>query len=146
MRLFEFASAEEQLALWKLISTSVWTAIEQQVHQQQQERAAQAKRAATKGKGRRRKAAAPVAVTLPPQTPLQRQTVQQQPTDAAAVAGSQNAANVGARTAPNAAAARAVDDENAAAVADDDVATAADVSQKIPQKRQKTGIWPNKGS
>ena len=140
MRLFEFASAEEQLALWKLISNSVWTAIEQQVQQQQQERAA------TKGKGKRRKAVAPVAVALTPPATPQRQTVQQQPTDAAAVAGSPNTAFVGARAEPNAAAARAVDDENAAAVADDDEATAANVSQKIPQKRQKTGITPNKGS
>lgn len=146
MRIFEIASAEEQLALWKLISTSVWAAIEQQVQQQQQERAAQAKRAAAKGKGRRRKAARPSSVTLPPPAPPQRQAAQQQPADAAAVAGSQNAANVGARTAPTAATARVVDTDNATAVADDDVANAADVSQKTPQKRQKTGIWSSKGS
>lgn len=146
MRIFEIASAEEQLALWKLISTSVWAAIEQQVQQQQQERAAQAKRAAAKGKGRRRKAARPAAVTLPPPTPPHRQTAQQQPADAAAVAGSQNAANVGARIAPTAATARTVDTDDAAAGADDDVANATDVSQETSLKRQKTGIWPNKGS
>jgi len=36
MRLSEFASADEQIALWRLISNSVWTSIEQQRMQQQQ--------------------------------------------------------------------------------------------------------------
>ena len=36
MRLREFASAEDQIALWRLISNSVWTSIEQQRMQQQQ--------------------------------------------------------------------------------------------------------------
>jgi hypothetical protein len=36
MRLSEFASAEDQIALWRLISNSVWTNIEQQRMQQQQ--------------------------------------------------------------------------------------------------------------
>ena len=68
MRIFEIASAEEQLALWKLISTSVWTAIEQQVQQQAKERAAKAKRPSAKGKTARARVAAPVAlpVTAPP--------------------------------------------------------------------------------
>jgi len=36
MRLSEFASAEDQIALWRLISNTVWTSIEQQRMQQQQ--------------------------------------------------------------------------------------------------------------
>jgi hypothetical protein len=36
MRLREFASAEDQIALWRLISNTVWTSIEQQRMQQQQ--------------------------------------------------------------------------------------------------------------
>lgn len=68
MRIFEIASAEEQLALWKLISTSVWSAIDQQVQQQSKERAAKAKRPSAKGKTARARVAAPVAlpVTAPP--------------------------------------------------------------------------------
>ena len=41
MRLFEIASAEEQIELWKLISTSVWQSLQVQ-EKQQQEAAAQA--------------------------------------------------------------------------------------------------------
>jgi hypothetical protein len=44
MRMYEVASAEEQLALWQLINQSVWAAIEQQ-RQQQQQRAQQAVKA-----------------------------------------------------------------------------------------------------
>jgi cytoskeletal protein RodZ len=65
MRIFEIASAEEQMALWKLITTSVWTAIDQQVQQQAKERSAKAKSAATKGKKRGVARAAPVALKMP---------------------------------------------------------------------------------
>jgi hypothetical protein len=41
VRLFEIASAEEQIELWKLISTSVWQSLQVQ-EKQQQEAAAQA--------------------------------------------------------------------------------------------------------
>jgi len=40
MRITEIADAVEQLALWKLINTSVWTAIDTQAKQQAQQRAA----------------------------------------------------------------------------------------------------------
>ena len=36
MRLIEFASADEQIALWRLISNTVWTSLQQQQVQQQQ--------------------------------------------------------------------------------------------------------------
>ena len=56
-------------------------------------------------------------------------------------------ANANAITsATTAANARAFDAENAATVADDGDVTAAALSQKTPQKRQKTGIWPSIGS
>lgn len=90
MRIFEIASAEEQLALWKLISTSVWTAIEQQVQQQAKQRAAKAKRPTAKGKTARARVAAPVALpaTAPP-PPSAATAKQQQPVqDAAAAVGS----------------------------------------------------------
>jgi hypothetical protein len=45
MRLYEFANAEEQLALWKLISDSVWDSISAQAQAQEQKRATDAKSA-----------------------------------------------------------------------------------------------------
>ena len=45
MRLQEFADAEEQLALWKLISDSVWHSISVQAQAQEQKRATDAKAA-----------------------------------------------------------------------------------------------------
>ena len=43
MKINEIANAEEQMALWKLVSDGVWSAISQQSRQQAQERAAKAK-------------------------------------------------------------------------------------------------------
>jgi len=58
MRLDEFANAEDQMALWKLINDNVWQAIETQ--RQQQAREAQAKAAKAKLKPRKgRKGGAP---------------------------------------------------------------------------------------
>ena len=45
MRLYEFANAQEQLALWKLISDSVWDGISVQAQAQEQKRAKDAKAA-----------------------------------------------------------------------------------------------------
>jgi hypothetical protein len=42
VRIFEIVNPEDQLALWKLINTSVWQSIEQQVRDQQKRQAAQA--------------------------------------------------------------------------------------------------------
>ena len=42
MRIFEIASAEEQLALWKLISDNIWTAISQQAEAERRQRAEKA--------------------------------------------------------------------------------------------------------
>jgi hypothetical protein len=39
MRLVEFASAEEQLALWKLVSDNVWAAISKQAEDEAKQRA-----------------------------------------------------------------------------------------------------------
>lgn len=65
MRLIEFASAEEQIELWKLVSASVWASLQQQEQQQRQAQATAAagrarrdttihkgKHKRTKGKGR----------------------------------------------------------------------------------------------
>ena len=48
MRIVEIASAEEQLALWKLVSDNVWSAISQQAKAEAEQKAlvkAQAKKA-----------------------------------------------------------------------------------------------------
>lgn len=85
MRLLEIASAEEQIALFKLVSDSVWAALTTQQKQQAEERAA--KQAAAKSKPRqslRSKLALPkpmpIAKPLPkkPTQPQQQATRQQQ--------------------------------------------------------------------
>jgi len=48
MRLQEFADAEEQIKLWKLISDSVWHSIKQQAIQQEQKRATSQKKPSKK--------------------------------------------------------------------------------------------------
>jgi hypothetical protein len=40
MRIFEIADAEAQLALWKLVNDSVWTAIQTQQHEEAKQKAA----------------------------------------------------------------------------------------------------------
>ena len=67
MRLFEIASAQEQMALWRLISDNTWAAIEQQAREEaarnaeeQRRRSVRPKRSAkAKTKGAAPKAAAP---------------------------------------------------------------------------------------
>ena len=71
MRLIEFADAEEQLALWKLINDNVWSAIYAQAQEQAKQRAEQEYK---KKKGKRsrkggRVAVAPSPVKLPPPKP-----------------------------------------------------------------------------
>jgi hypothetical protein len=75
MRINEFANAEEQLALWKLISDSVWTAVRTQAEQQARadaERVQQAK--AKKPTSKRSKSVkAPYAPPPPPLPGMQQQ-------------------------------------------------------------------------
>lgn len=60
MRITEIADAVEQLALWKLINTSVWTAIDTQAKQQAQQRAAsQQQRKAKRPRGKSRGVSVP---------------------------------------------------------------------------------------
>ena len=67
MRLMEIASATEQMALWKLINTSVWQAIEQQQRLEAQQQ--QAKRA--QSKSRKVRGGAGVKTTPVPRVPTQ---------------------------------------------------------------------------
>ena len=54
MRINEIASAEDQMALWRLVSDSVWQAIETQRQQQAQAEQAKAAKAKLKPRGSRK--------------------------------------------------------------------------------------------
>lgn len=94
MRLFEIASAEEQMALWKLVNDNVWAAINQQARDQAERKLAAQRSAMLKGGKSKTKGVAP-SIRFPqppppkklaPQPPQQQKTVmgaQQLPTRAA---------------------------------------------------------------
>ena len=92
MRINEIASAEEQIALWKLIDTNVWTALDTQQRQQAQQNAIKKSRAKTTGHTsaykKPAKISAPRAPVPLPQNKLQQQVQQnaQRPPNASAVA------------------------------------------------------------
>ena len=92
MRINEIASAEEQIALWKLISTNVWTALDTQQRQQAQQNAVKKSRSKTTGHTsaykKPAKIPAPRAPVPLPQNKLQQQVQQnaQRPPNASAVA------------------------------------------------------------
>ena len=69
MRIDEFASAEEQMALWRLVNDNVWQAIDAQ--RQQQAQAAQAKAAQAKLKPRkgRKGGRGKLSIPMPPSPP-----------------------------------------------------------------------------
>ena len=66
MRLIEFASAEEQMGLWKLVSDNMWQAISTQAEQEKLEKAKKAAAAKAKPakRGGGRKSAAKFAVPI----------------------------------------------------------------------------------
>ena len=71
MRIFEIASAEEQLVLWKLISDNIWTAISQQAEAERRQRAQKAAQRKLKPKiggkrGGRKSLPPPPHITPPP--------------------------------------------------------------------------------
>ena len=68
MRIDEFASAKEQLALWRLVNDNVWQAIETQ--RQQQAQAAQAKAAKAKLKPRKGRKGDRGKLSIPMPPPL----------------------------------------------------------------------------
>ena len=82
MRIFEIADAEAQLALWKLVNDSVWTAIQTQQHEQAKKKAAaqqqkKTKRGTKRIVKRRRSvppppSKVPMPTTMPKQPPLQK--------------------------------------------------------------------------
>lgn len=78
MRFFEFASAEEQVALFKLVSDSVWQALATQ-QKQQADQAAAKQVAAKKSKGLRSKLKLPKPMPLPAKAPQPKTTHPSQP-------------------------------------------------------------------
>ena len=66
MRIDEFASAEEQLALWRLVNDNIWQAIETQRQQQAQAAQAKATKAKLKPRKGRKSVKAPYAPPPPP--------------------------------------------------------------------------------
>ena len=88
MRLEEFASAQDQLDLWKLVSDAVWAGINTQ-HQQQAQMAAQTKaqpKTQAKGSGPKGSTAKPIKIPVPRAPPKPVPAPQQKPAQAAAIA------------------------------------------------------------
>ena len=79
MRIFEIASAEEQLALWKLISDNVWTTISQQARTEAQQKAAAAAKSRLKPK-KAKKLKTPPRAPAPPKLKPQPQNKSAVPT------------------------------------------------------------------
>jgi hypothetical protein len=94
MRIFEIASAEDQIALWQLVSTSVWQSLEQQLELDKKKAQADAKKqTASKRLGRAAKVPAQPRFTPVPVATA----VQQRP----AVAPTQSASQLAAAAASN---------------------------------------------
>jgi len=101
MRLIEFASAEEQMALWKLLSDNMWQAISQQAEQENLEKAKKATASKPKpaklGGGRKSAAKSAVSVATPsPSTvkPAPAKTSDAQAADVASTQSSKQAQQV----------------------------------------------------
>ena len=69
MRINEIASAEDQMALWRLVSDNVWQAIETQRQQQAQAEQAKAAKAKLKPRGGRKGKSRSAAPIPSPKTP-----------------------------------------------------------------------------
>ena len=87
MRLEEFANAQDQLDLWKLVSDAVWAGINTQ-RQQQDQMAAQSKaqpKTKAKGSGPKGSKAKPIKIPVPRAPPKPVPAPQQKPAQAAAI-------------------------------------------------------------
>ena len=90
MRLEEFANAQDQLDLWKLVSDAVWAGINTQ-RQQQDQMAAQPKaqpKTQAKGSGAKGSKVKPIKIPVPRAPPKPVPAPQQKPAQAAAIAKS----------------------------------------------------------
>ena len=79
MRIFEIASAEDQLALWKLISDNVWTTISQQARIEAQQKAAEAAKSRLKPKKPKKLKKPPRAPAPPKPKPANKSAVPARP-------------------------------------------------------------------
>ena len=161
MRIDEIANAEEQLALWKLISDNTWQAISQQAEAERRQRAEKAAQAKLKPKiggkrGGRKSMPQPPHTTPPPPPkkppPPQANTeVGKQPTQQMAVGVKQqqaNAANPQVQHPPTTAAAQdnkqQVSPQAALAGTTPTQLPAAQqllTQQQLRLQRQNTGYW-----
>ena len=53
MKIFEIASADEQIGLWRLISNSVWASLDQQAREQAEQKDLQKQRTSQRKRGKR---------------------------------------------------------------------------------------------
>lgn len=53
MKIFEIASADEQIGLWRLITNSVWSSLDQQAREQAEQKALQKQRSSQRKRGKR---------------------------------------------------------------------------------------------
>jgi hypothetical protein len=99
MRLEEFASAEDQLNLWKLVSDAVWAGINTQRQQQAQAADMPKDQPKTKTRASAKGAKAkPIKIPVPPAPPKPQPQPQQKPALAAAIAKSKGQVAVPAAT------------------------------------------------
>jgi hypothetical protein len=75
MKIDEFTSAEEQLALWKLVSDNVWGAISKQAEDEAKERAV--KKAQAKKVPKAKASSTPIPSFVPPPPPMPKAKSQQ---------------------------------------------------------------------
>lgn len=66
MRIFEIASAEEQIELWKLVSNSVWQSLDVLQRSEQQRKASEAAKAKAPAKGKWVRGVVPKPKPKPP--------------------------------------------------------------------------------
>jgi hypothetical protein len=88
MRLEEFANAQDQLDLWKLVSDAVWAGINTQDQQQAQVAAHPKAQPKSRAKGAKGSTAKPIKIPVSPAPPKPVPASQQKPAQAAAIAKS----------------------------------------------------------
>jgi hypothetical protein len=91
MRIFEIADAEAQLALWKLVNDSVWTAIQTQQHEQAKQKAAAQQQKKAKRSTKRLSKRNMSVLLPPPKVPMPTAKPKQPPIQKAATPTQQNA-------------------------------------------------------
>ena len=91
MRIFEIADAEAQLALWKLVNDSVWTAIQTQQHEQAKQKAAAQQQKKNKHSTKRLSKRSISVPLPPPKVPMPKAKPKQPPIQKAATPTQQNA-------------------------------------------------------